>query len=76
MKKLNFAPGVLEHHTRREFVQTERRLARAERKRRNQQRSDTWAHYLLLCLIVCAYSLLAGVLAGYLDWALNWGAMR
>lgn len=76
MKKLTLAPGTLERHDRREFKQTERRIARSDRRSRAQQRDDSWSHYLLVCLVVLAYSLLAGVLVGYLDWSLTWGAMR
>jgi len=81
MKKYLFAPGALEIFGRRDFLRTERRLARAERRSHNLRNrrdwhTDTWARYLLICCIVLAYSLLGGVLVGWLQWSLSWGAMR
>ena len=76
MKKFLFAPGVLESYTRGEWRRSERRLARAERRSRARRNSDSWERYLLVCVGLLAYALLIGVLAGHLDWALTWGAMR
>ena len=76
MKKFLFAPGVLERYSRGEWRAMERRLAKSERLSRNRNNTDSWSVFLLVCLGLVAYALLIGVLAGYLDWSLNWGAMR
>ena len=76
MKKFLFAPGVLERHTRDEWRRSERRITRSDRLSRARTNPDSWSMYLLVCLCLVAYALLIGVVAGYLDWSLNWGAMR
>ena len=76
MKRFLFAPGVLERHGRGEWRATERRLAKSERLSRASHSTDSWSVFLLVCLCLTAYVLLIGVLVGYLDWSLNWGAMR
>lgn len=76
MKKFLFAPGVLERYSRGEWRAMERRLAKSERLSRSRHNTDSWSVFLLVCLGLVAYALLIGVLAGYLDWSLNWGAMR
>ncbi len=76
MKKFLFAPGVLERHTRGEWRRSERRIARSDRLGRARVNPDSWSMYLLVCLCLVAYALLIGVVAGYLDWSLTWGAMR
>ena len=88
MKQYPFAPGVIESCGRERWPAKLLRHVLGGKPQASRLRPaqpaplasgghvDTWARYLLMCMIILAYSILGGVLAGLLDWALSWGWMR